>query len=143
MDVSTLIKFPMQKDVFDKIGDGLKALESQKNVDMNSKKLNFSTYLRQMLSEEKVNELLKDYEEDKLRKMPVGLDQTLVISGLKFDFVRFKTKGNESGFSSGWITRTPSGTTETDEEGDEVKAKGADRSRRLKLWSKRLLDGCL
>ena len=123
MDVSTLIKFPMQKDVFDKIGDGLKALESQKNVDMNSKKLNFSTYLRQMLSEEKVNELLKDYEEDKLRKMPVGLDQTLVISGLKFDFVRFKTKANESGFSSGWITRPPSGTTETDEEGDEVKAK--------------------
>jgi hypothetical protein len=123
MDVSTLIKFPMQKDVFDKIGDGLKALESQKNVDMNSKKLNFSTYLRQMLSEEKVNELLKDYEEDKLRKMPVGLDQTLVISGLKFDFVRFKTKANESGFSSGWITRPPSGSTETDEEGDEVKAK--------------------
>ena len=123
MDVSTLLKFPMQKDVFDKIGDGLKALEGQKNVDLNSKKLNFSSYLRSMLNEEKVNELLKDYEEDKLRKMPAGLDQTIVLSGLKFDFVRFKTKTNESGFSSGWVTRPPSGATETDQEGDEIKAK--------------------
>jgi hypothetical protein len=123
MDVSTLLKFPMQKEVFSKIGDGLKALEGQKNVDLNSKKLNFSSYLRSMLSEEKVNELLKDYEEDKLRKMPEGLDQTIVLSGLKFDFVRFKTTNNESGFSSGWVTRPPSGATETDQEGDEVKAK--------------------
>ena len=89
----------------------------------NSKKINFSSYLRSMLSEEKVNELLKDYEEDKLRKMPEGLDQTMVLSGLKFDFVRFKTTNNESGFSSGWVTRPPSGATETDQEGDEVKAK--------------------
>ena len=122
MNVTTLLKFPMQKDVFDKIGDGLKALEGQKNVDLNSKKINFSSTLRSMISEEKVNELLKDYEEDKLRKMPAGLDQTIVLSGLKFEFVRFKTKTNESGFSSGWVTRSAGGT-ETDQDGDEIKAK--------------------
>ena len=123
MDVSTLLKLPMQKDVFEKIGDVLRAEEGLKNLDLNSKKMNFSQNLRYMLSEEKVNDLLKDYEEDKLRKMPEGLDQTIVLSGLKFEFVKFKTKANESGFSSGWVTRAPAGATETDEEGDEIKAK--------------------
>lgn len=123
MDLTTLLKFPMQKDVFDQIGDGLKSLEGQKNADLNSKKMNFYHYVRHILTEEKVNDLFKDYEEEKLKKMPEGLNQTLVLSGLRFEFAQFKTKANESGFARGWVTKSSSDAKEIDDEGDEVKAK--------------------
>jgi hypothetical protein len=121
MNVSTLLKFPMQKDVFTNISEGLKALESQKNVDLTSKKINFSQVLRSILPEEKVNDLLKDYEEDKLRKMPEGLDQTMVLSGLKFEYKQFKSTENESGFERGWVTKSTSVASE--DGGEEVKGK--------------------
>lgn len=121
MNVSTLLKFPMQKDVFTNISEGLKALESQKNVDLTSKKINFSQVLRSILPDEKVNDLLKDYEEDKLRKMPEGLDQTMVLSGLKFEYKQFKSNENESGFERGWVTKSTSVASE--DGGEEVKGK--------------------
>jgi hypothetical protein len=121
MNVSTLLKFPMQKDVFTNISEGLKVLESQKNVDLTSKKINFSQVLRSILPEEKVNDLLKDYEEEKLRKMPEGLDQTMVLSGLKFEYKQFKSNENESGFERGWVTKSTNASSEDGEE--EVKGK--------------------
>jgi len=121
MNVSTLLKFPMQKDVFTNIAEGLKVLESQKNVDLTSKKINFSQVLRSILPEEKVNDLLKDYEEEKLRKMPEGLDQTMVLSGLKFEYKQFKSNENEAGFERGWVTKSSSSASEDGEE--EVKGK--------------------
>ena len=75
------------------------------------------------MSEEKVNELFKDYEEEKLRKMPDALEQTIVLSGLRFDFVHFGTKASDSKFAAGWVSRPRAGSTEVDGEGDAVKAK--------------------
>ncbi|NBY41320.1 MAG: hypothetical protein EBQ66_10665 [Flavobacteriia bacterium] len=70
-----------------------------------------------------MNDLFKDYEEDKLKKLPEELDVTLLMSGVKMEFAQFKTKTNESGFSRGWVTKVSAGDTETDNEGDEVKSK--------------------
>ena len=123
LDLTTLLKFPMQKDVFENIGNELKVLEGQKAADLRSKKINFSMYVRHFLSEDKVNDLFKDYEEDKLKKLPEELDVTLLMSGVKMEFAQFKTKTNESGFSRGWVTKVSAGDTETDNEGDEVKSK--------------------
>ena len=134
MNVSTLLKFPMQKDVFTNISEGLKALESQKNVDLTSKKINFSQVLRSILPEEKVNDLLKDYEEEKLRKMPEGLDQTLVLSGLKFEYKQFKSNENESGFERGWVTKSAS----VSEEGEE-EVKGKNRCAIIAIEGKPVL----
>ena len=77
--------------------------------------------LRSILPDEKVNDLLKDYEEDKLRKMPEGLDQTMVLSGLKFEYKQFKSNENESGFERGWVTKSTSVASE--DGGEEVKGK--------------------
>lgn len=121
MELTTLLKFPMQKDVFEYLGSSLKDLEGQKAVDLKSKKINFQQYAGYFLNQDKTNDLFKDYEEDKLRKLPDGLEQSIVLSGLKFEYAQFKTKTNESGFARGWVTRTES--TEVDTEGDEVKSK--------------------
>lgn len=123
MDVTTLLKFPMQKSVFENIAEGIKKLESQKPTELKSKQHNFSQAVRYLLSEEKVNELFKDYEEEKLRRMPDALEQTIVLSGLRFDFVHFGSKTSESKFAAGWVSRPRAGSTEVDGEGDAVKAK--------------------
>ena len=123
MDLTTLLNFPMQKNVFENISEGIKKLESQKNTELKSKQHNFAQAVRYVLSEEKVNELYKDYEEEKLRKMPEALNQTVVLSGLHFDFVNFGSKSSESGFCAGWVSRPKPGSTETDEDGETVKAK--------------------
>jgi len=123
MDLTTLLKFPMQKNVFENIAEGIKKLESQKNTELKSKQHNFAQAVRYVLPEEKVNELFKDFEEEKLRKMPEALNQTVVLSGLHFDFVNFGSKSSESGFCAGWVSRPKPGSTETDEAGETVKSK--------------------
>jgi hypothetical protein len=123
MDLTTLLKFPMQKNVFESIGDGLKKLEGQKNSELKSKQHNFSKAVRFILSEEKVNDLFKDYEEEKLRRMPEALNQTIVLSGLLFDFVHFGSKSSESGFATGWVSRSRVGDKENERNGDELNAK--------------------
>jgi hypothetical protein len=112
----------MQKNIFESIGEGIKKLEGQKNTELKSKQHNFSNDVRYLLNEEKVNELFKDYEEEKLRKMPDALQQTIILSGLRFDFVHFGAKTSESGFAAGWVSRTRPGATEKSDDGEEVKA---------------------
>lgn len=120
MELTTFLKFPMQKNIFESIGEGIKKLEGQKNTELKSKQHNFSNAIRYLLTEEKVNELFKDYEEEKLRKMPDGLQQTIILSGLRFDFVHFGAKTSESGFATGWVSRPRAGASEKSEE--ELKA---------------------
>ena len=120
MELTTFLKFPMQKNIFESIGEGIKKLEGQKNTELKSKQHNFSNAIRYLLTEEKVNELFKDYEEEKLRKMPDALQQTIILSGLRFDFVHFGAKTSESGFATGWVSRPRAGDSEKSEE--ELKA---------------------
>ena len=58
--------------------------------------------------------------ENKLRKMPDALQQTIILSGLRFDFVHFGAKTSESGFATGWVSRPRAGDSEKSEE--ELKA---------------------
>jgi hypothetical protein len=122
-DLTTLIQFPMQSNVFQQFSEALKKIEGQKNTEFKSKQHNFAQILPNLLSEEKINDLYKDFEEEKLRKMPDALGQTLILTGLRFELVHFGTKSNDANFASGWVARPRSDAKEIDEEGDQVKAK--------------------
>ena len=72
-----------------------KEIENQKDADVNSKSYNFKEVTKYWLNQEEENDFYKDYEEDKLRKMPVNLQGTMLISGLHYEFFRIKTKSND------------------------------------------------
>lgn len=55
--------------------------------------------------------------------MPEALNQTIVLSGLLFDFVHFGSKSSESGFATGWVSRSRVGDKENEQNGDELNAK--------------------
>jgi hypothetical protein len=73
------------------------------------------------LTPEKENDFYKDYEEDKLRKLPEQLEATFLISGIHLEYFRFKTKINETGYVCGFHSKNSG--TQIDDEGDEIKAK--------------------
>ena len=121
LNLTSKFIFPLQKNIMEGFASSLKELEGQKDIDLKSKKYNFKQVSKFWLNPEKENDFYKDYEEDKLRKMPSELEGTMLITGIHLEYFKIKTKVNETGFARGFSTRNTG--TQIDEEGDEVKAK--------------------
>ena len=121
LNLTSKFIFPLQKNIMEGFASSLKELEGQKDIDLKSKKYNFKQVSKFWLNPEKENDFYKDYEEDKLRKMPSELEGTMLITGIHLEYFKLKTKVNETGFARGFNTRNTG--TQIDEEGDEVKAK--------------------
>lgn len=121
LNLSSKFIFPIQKNIMEGLANSLKELEGQKSFDVKAKKYNFKQVSKFWLSPEKENDFYKDYEEDKLRRLPSELEGTMLITGIHLEYFKIKTKVNETGYARGFNTNNTS--TEIDGEGDEVKAK--------------------
>ena len=121
LNLTSKFIFPIQKNIMEDFAVKLKELEGQKDIDLKSKKYNFKQVSKFWLNPDKENDFYKDYEEDKLRKMPSELEGTLLITGIHLEYFKLKTKANETGFARGF--NTGNATTVIDDEGDEIKAK--------------------
>jgi hypothetical protein len=119
MNLTSKFIFPLQKNIMEGLAASLKEVENQKDADVNSKSYNFKEVTKYWLNQEEENDFYKDYEEDKLRKMPVNLQGTMLISGLHYEFFRIKTKSNETGLATGFVTKKST----FNEEGEEQIAK--------------------
>ncbi len=119
MNLTSKYVFPLQKNIMEGLAASLKEVENQKDADMNSKNYNFKEVTKYWLSQEEENDFYKDYEEDKLRKMPLNLTGTMLITGLHFEFFRIKTKSNETGLARGFVTKK----TSFNDDGEEQIAK--------------------
>jgi hypothetical protein len=121
LNLTSKFIFPIQKNIMEAFAIKLKELEGQKDIDLKSKKYNFKQVSKFWLNPDKENDFYKDYEEDKLRKIPSELEGTLLITGIHLEYFKLKTKANETGFARGFNTRNSSRVI--DDEGDEIKAK--------------------
>jgi len=121
LNLTSKFIFPLDKNIMEGLAKTLKELEGQKDINIKSKSYNFKQVSKFWLTPEKENDFYKDYEEDKLRKLPEQLEATFLISGLHLEYFRFKTKMNQTGYVCGFHS-TNSGT-QIDDEGDEIKAK--------------------
>jgi hypothetical protein len=121
LNLTSKFIFPLDKNIMEGLAKTLKELEGQKDINIKSKNYNFKQVSKFWLTPEKENDFYKDYEEDKLRKLPEQLEATFLISGLHLEYFRFKTKMNQTGYVCGFHS-TNSGT-QIDDEGDEIKAK--------------------
>lgn len=121
LNLTSKFIFPLDKNIMEGLAKTLKELEGQKDIDIKSKSYNFKLVSKFWLTPEKENDFYKDYEEDKLRKLPEQLEATFLISGIHLEYFRFKTKMNETGYVCGFHSK--SSGTQIDDEGDEIKAK--------------------
>jgi hypothetical protein len=121
LNLTSKFIFPLDKNIMEGLAKTLKELEGQKDIDIKSKSYNFKQVSKFWLTPEKENDFYKDYEEDKLRKLPEQLEATFLISGIHLEYFRFKTKINETGYVCGFHSKNSG--TQIDDEGDEIKAK--------------------
>ena len=121
LNLTSKFIFPLDKNIMEGFAKTLKELEGQKDIDIKSKSYNFKQISKFWLTPEKENDFYKDYEEDKLRKLPEQLEATFLISGIHLEYFRFKTKMNETGYVCGFHSKNSG--TKIDDEGDEIKAK--------------------
>ena len=121
LNLTSKFIFPLDKNIMEGFAKTLKELEGQKDIDIKSKSYNFKQVSKFWLTPEKENDFYKDYEEDKLRKLPEQLEATFLISGIHLEYFRFKTKMNETGYVCGFHSKNSG--TQIDDEGDEIKAK--------------------
>ena len=96
------IDMQLPKDVMQIIANKIKADEVLKEMDLKAGKYALKNNFAYWLGDEH-EKIFKDFDEDKLRKMPEKLEQTLVLSGVKLESLSASAAGGrkaERGFLS-------------------------------------------
>jgi hypothetical protein len=82
--VNLAIDMSLPKDVMEIIANKIKSEETIKEMDLKAGKYALKNNLAYWIGDEH-EKVFKDYDEEKLRKMPEKLEQTLIISGVKLE----------------------------------------------------------
>jgi hypothetical protein len=85
ISMNARISMPVQKDVLSSLGNKLKMVEEFPELDLKKPSYALRFNFSRWIGSEKAEDVFKDYDEDKLKKMPDGLDQTFVLAGLQLE----------------------------------------------------------
>ncbi|MFM7683923.1 MAG: hypothetical protein ACKO7P_14450, partial [Bacteroidota bacterium] len=100
--LNVAIDMQVPKDVMEIIANNIKADENLKEVDLKAGKYGLKNNFAYWIAEEH-ERVFKDFDEDRLKKMPDELDQTLILSGVRLESLMGSAAGGrkaERGFIS-------------------------------------------
>ena len=104
ISMNARVSMPVSKDVIESLGNKLKVIEEFPEFDLKKPNYALRFNFTRWLGADKAEDIFKDYDEDKLKKMPDGLDQTFVLAGLQLE--SFGTsKGGGRKIEKGLISR--------------------------------------
>jgi hypothetical protein len=104
ISMNARVSIPVSKDVTENLGNKLKVIEGLPELDLKKPNYALRFNFNHWVGSEKAEDIFKDYDEDKLKKMPDGLDQTFVLAGLQLE--SFGTaKGGGKKIDKGLISR--------------------------------------
>jgi hypothetical protein len=98
------ISMPVSKDVIESLGNKLKVISEFEELDLKRPDFELRYNFIKWLGEKRTDGIFKDYDEDRLRKMPEGINQTFVLAGLKLETVG-KSKSGMKKTEKGFIAR--------------------------------------
>jgi hypothetical protein len=98
------ISMPVSKDVIESLGNNLKVISEFEELDLKRPDFELRYNFNKWLGEKRTDGIFKDYDEDKLRKLPDGISQTFVLAGLKLETVG-KSKSGMKKTEKGFIAR--------------------------------------
>jgi hypothetical protein len=104
ISMNARVTIPVSKDVTESLGNKLKMVEEFPELDLKKSNYGLRFNFARWIGPEKAEEIFKDYDEEKLKKMPNGLDQTFVLAGLKLESFG-TTKGGGRKVEKGLIGR--------------------------------------
>ncbi|MEN9301806.1 MAG: hypothetical protein RL264_235 [Bacteroidota bacterium] len=79
------VNVPLTKDLFDALANKIRITEEFPQVDMNLPSYDMRNTLSQWCGKSKMEDVMKDFDEDKLRKMPACMENTLILAGVKLE----------------------------------------------------------
>ncbi|NBU46152.1 MAG: hypothetical protein EBS34_01680 [Flavobacteriales bacterium] len=100
--LNVAIDMQVPKDVMEIVANKIKADENLKEVDLKAGKYGLKNNFAYWIAEEH-ERVFKDFDEDRLKKMPDELDQTLILSGVRLESLMGSAAGGrkaERGFIS-------------------------------------------
>lgn len=103
ISMNARVSMPVSKDVIESLGNKLKVVEEFPELDLKKTSYGLRYNFTRWVGADKAEDIFKDYDEDKLRKLPDGLDQTFVFAGLQLE--SFATKGGGRKIEKGLISR--------------------------------------
>jgi hypothetical protein len=104
ISMNARVSMPVSKDVIESLGNKLKVIEELPELDLKKPSYALRFNFAHWLGNEKAEDIFKDYDEEKLRKMPNDLEQTFVLAGLQLE--SFGTpKGGGKKIEKGIISR--------------------------------------
>jgi hypothetical protein len=85
ISMNARISMPVSKDVMENLSNKLKNVEEFSDLDLKKPNYGLRFNFAHWVGADKAEDIFKDYDDDKLKKMPDGLDQTFVIAGLQLE----------------------------------------------------------
>lgn len=79
------VTIPLAKDALQSLGNKLKMVEEFEALDLKKPIYGLRNNFTKWVGPENAEDLFKDYDEDKLKKLPSGLDNSFLISGLQLE----------------------------------------------------------
>lgn len=104
ISMNARVSMPISKDVVENLGSKLKSVEDYSDLDLKKPNYGLQFNFTRWVGADKAEDIFKDYDDDKLKKMPEGLDQTFVLAGLQLE--SFSTaKGGGRKIEKGLISK--------------------------------------
>jgi hypothetical protein len=85
ISMNARVSMLVSKDVIESLGNKLKIVEEFPELDLKKPSYGLQFNFARWIGNDKAEDVFKDYDEDKLKKMPDGLDQTFVLAGLQLE----------------------------------------------------------
>jgi hypothetical protein len=104
ISMNARISMPVSKDVMENLSNKLKSVEEFSDLDLKKPNYGLRFNFAHWVGADKAEDIFKDYDDDKLKKMPDGLDQTFVLAGLQLESFG-TTKGGGRKVEKGLISK--------------------------------------
>jgi hypothetical protein len=104
MVMNAKVTMPVSKEVTEGLGNKLKMVEEFETLDIKKPIYGLRYNFTRWIGAEKAEAIFREYDEDKLRKMPEALSNTFVFSGLQFESFG-SSKGGGKKIEKGIISR--------------------------------------
>ena len=85
MVMNAKVSMPVAKEVTESLGNKLKMVEEFEPLDIKKPVYGLRYNFAKWIGTDKAEDVFREFDEDKLRKMPEGLSNTFVLSGLQFE----------------------------------------------------------
>jgi hypothetical protein len=95
---------PVEKSLFESLANKIRSTEEFPEIDIKNMKYDLRNTLTHWVGKNKMEDVFKEFDEEKLRKLPSSLENSIILTGVVFEFFD-NSKNSTAKVEKGLITR--------------------------------------